>query len=94
MLSVRNSGFCFVLLDVGVGVWVCLYFTFLKLCTDYLFPLKNVWEFPGSLVVKDLALSLLWFGLLLWHGFDPWPRNFHMPWERPKKKKKKSVLYM
>ena len=24
--------------------------------------------------VKDLALSLLW------HGFDPWPGNFHMLW--------------
>ena len=24
-------------------------------------------------MVKDLALSLLW------HRFDPWPRNFHMP---------------
>ena len=27
--------------------------------------------------VKDLALSLLQLGLLLWHGFDPWP------WELP-----------
>ena len=25
-------------------------------------------EFPGGLVVKDLALSLQWLGLLLWHG--------------------------
>ena len=23
---------------------------------------------------------LPWFGLLLWHGFDPWPGNFHIPW--------------
>ena len=29
--------------------------------------------------VKDLALPLLWLGLLLWHGFHPWPGNFHMP---------------
>ena len=29
--------------------------------------------------VKDLVV------LLLWHGFDPWLRNFHMPWVRPKK---------
>ena len=29
-------------------------------------------EFPGSLAVKDLALSLLW------HGFDIWSGNFHM----------------
>ena len=29
-------------------------------------------ESPGGLVVKDPTLSLLW------HGFDPWPRNFCM----------------
>ena len=29
--------------------------------------------------VKDLALSLLWFRLLLWHRFDPWPWNFFIP---------------
>ena len=28
--------------------------------------------------VKDLVLSLSWLGLLLWHGCDPWPRNFDM----------------
>ena len=32
-------------------------------------------------------LSLLW--LLLWHRFDPWPRNFCMPQVQPKRKKKK-----
>ena len=37
--------------------------------------------------VKDPELSLL--ELLLWCGFDPWPRNFHMPVEAPQKKKKK-----
>ena len=36
-------------------------------------------EFPGGLAVKDTALSMLW------HGFDPWPRNFCMPWMWPKK---------
>ena len=35
--------------------------------------------------VKDLALSLLWLWSLLWHEFDPWPRNFHIPWVQPKK---------
>ena len=39
--------------------------------------------------VKDLALSLLWFRLLLWCQFDSWPRNFHMLWTQLKKKKKK-----
>ena len=24
---------------------------------------------------------------LLWHRFNPWPRNFCMPWARPKKKR-------
>lgn len=30
--------------------------------------------------VKELALSLQWFGLLLWRRFSPWPRTLHMPW--------------
>ena len=38
--------------------------------------------------VKDPVLSLQQLGLLLWLGFSPWPRNFHMPWVMPKKKKK------
>ena len=38
--------------------------------------------------VKDLVLSMQQLGLLLWHKFDPWPRNFHMPQVWPKKKKK------
>ena len=33
--------------------------------------------------VKDLALSLLWHGLQLWHRFDPWPQNFSVPQTRP-----------
>ena len=28
--------------------------------------------------VKDPVLSLQRLGLLLWRGFHPWPRNFHM----------------
>ena len=35
--------------------------------------------------VKDLALSLQWLESLLWHRFNPWPENFHMPWALPKK---------
>ena len=31
-----------------------------------------------ALWVKDMALSLLWLGLLLLHGFGPWPGNLHM----------------
>ena len=33
---------------------------------------------------ENLALLLKHPGLLLWCGFDPWPRNFHMPWVQPK----------
>ena len=38
--------------------------------------------------VKDLVLSLLWLRSLLCCRFNCWPRNFHMPWTQPKKKKK------
>ena len=34
--------------------------------------------------IKDPMLSLQWLGWLLWHGFNPWPRNFHTPRVRPK----------
>ena len=30
--------------------------------------------------VKDPMLSLQWLELMLWHVFDPWPRNIYMPW--------------
>ena len=33
------------------------------------FEKKDLEEFPGGLVVKDLVLSLLWL------GFYPWPRD-------------------
>ena len=39
-------------------------------------------------MVKDPVLSLPWLGSLLWHGFDPWPWNFHVPWAWPKNKTK------
>ena len=43
--------------------------------------------------VNDLV-SLQWLRSLLWHGFDPWPANFHMLWVRhpPQKKNKKTNL--
>ena len=34
--------------------------------------------------VKVPALSPQWPGSLLWHGFSPWPGNFHMPWVQQK----------
>ena len=36
------------------------------------------WSSLVAQLLKDLALSLLW------HGFNPWPGNFHMPWAGPK----------
>ena len=41
--------------------------------------------------VKDPALSLQVLRSLLYHGFDPWPGNFHMPQAQPKKGEKMSV---
>ena len=38
-------------------------------------------KFPGGLVFKDVALSILW------HWFNSRPRNFHMPQEQPKTNK-------
>ena len=38
----------------------------------------NSWSSLVAQWVKDLAL------LLLWHGFDPWPRNVCMLWVWPK----------
>ena len=38
--------------------------------------------------VKDLALSLQQLRSLICPGFDPWPRNFHLPWVWPKSKNK------
>ena len=41
--------------------------------------------------VKDLAWSLQQLGLLLWRGFSPWLRNFHMPPAWPKEGEKKKM---
>ena len=37
--------------------------------------------------VKDLGLSLLWLWSPLCCRFNPRPRNFHMLWAWPKKRK-------
>ena len=56
-----------------------------KICTVY------IQECSGSSLmmqwVKDQALLLQWPGLLLWLRFNPWPRNFQMPWAWPKTNK-------
>ena len=35
--------------------------------------------------------SLWWLGLMLWCGFNLWPRNFHMPWAWPNKTKQNKI---
>ena len=63
-------------------------------CGRHTFPVKNKFDW-NSLVaqrVKDLALSLLGLGSLLWCRFNPWPGNSRMLWVRPKKKKKRVSL--
>ena len=45
--------------------------------------IRNTGEFPGGLMVKELALSLLRC------GFDPWPGIFRMSWVEPKNKEKR-----
>ena len=47
----------------------------------FYFQISKITFERSSLVVqwiKDLALSLLWLGSLLWHMFIPWPMNFRM----------------
>ena len=41
--------------------------------------------------IKDLALSLLWLGMLLWLRFCSMPSNFLMPQVQPKKKRKEGT---
>lgn len=41
-------------------------------------------EFCGAAGYGSRALSLEYFGPLLWFGFSPWPENFCMPWPKIK----------
>ena len=58
--------------------------------TDYMHILNltfenYIQEFPVARWVKNLVWSVLWLRSLLWRGFDPWPRNFHILGTWPKK---------
>ena len=65
--------------------------------SEYQLPIKPtlghraLWSSLVAQWVKDHALTPQWLRSLLWHGFNPWPKNFCMPWARPKKKKKKNA---
>lgn len=51
----------------GLIILVKLVMEFLRLKNKFL-------EFPGGILVKDFALSLLWL------EFDHWSGNFCVPW--------------
>ena len=42
--------------------------------------------------VKEPALSLQQFGLLLWCRLDPWPGKLHMLQARPKQKEEENEI--
>ena len=81
-----------------VGMCVCVHIieslccreeTYTKLSPHYtsikyIFVKKNGWSSQVAPQVKDLALSLHQLGSLLWCGFSPWPRDFHMLQAQPK----------
>ena len=79
------------MLDVGYrrllpSLW-CLRCHLVNSCAFWLAlwippKLKNrlVWTSLVAQQLKDLALSLLWLWLQLWHSFHPWLRNFHILW--------------
>ena len=58
-------------------------------------PLKRglVWSPSKVQQVEGLALSLQQLGLLLWRGFNPWSRNFHMLWVWPRKEDWSASLF-
>ena len=53
------------------------------------FKIGRDWSSLVAQSVKDLVLSLLWLGSLLWCMFNPWLRNLHIPQEEPKNFKNK-----
>ena len=67
-----------------------------RLIKIFLLYTKNILEFSCIFLqwVKDLVLSLQWFGSLLWCRFDLWPKNFYMPWAKPKQNKTKFLYFL
>lgn len=52
---------------------------------------KQSQQLPGGLAVKDLPLSHLWLGLLLWFGFNPGPGTSAWPCGQKKTKPTKTL---
>lgn len=56
---------------------------------------KNIQYVPAVVQqgVKDLALSVWWLWSLPWHGFGPWPGNFHILCDGQKIKTKQNIVF-
>ena len=52
-----------------------------------------IWHSLVAQWVKDLVLSLQQLELLLWHGFNAWPQNCHMPHARGTAKQTKKPTF-
>ena len=71
--------------SIALGNFLLLYFVFFLFMSSCEQKLR-VLELPSNLAIKDSALSLLW------HKFDPWPRDFLMPRAQPRKNIKNSTI--
>ena len=75
--------YSFVILNIFSNLWLVLFFNLFK---------SVFWSSLAAQWLKDLAWSLLWLSLLLWHGFDPWPWNFGLLQSWSKREKKYCLL--
>ena len=74
------------------GIWTPFYINFLlvlaTLADTFLLKIKStfLWSSLVAQQVKDLALSLLWLGSILWHDSIPGPGSFAFCGRGQKKK--------
>ena len=64
----------------------CLLWKNLYSCLVLIFKMRGFWVPAVAQWIKGPALPQLGHRSQLRLGFDPWPRNFHMPWVWPKGK--------
>ena len=75
----KGSGVAIAAAQIQSQAWEHPYATAMAIKKKKKCRLKSsIWDF--LLWCKGLKILLLWLWLMLWHGFDPWPGNFHMPW--------------